>query len=221
MESAARDCHRSGTSCATQDCQNSRRHLTRAEHIVQHNISGNLITVLTLVELITTDLLHKHHTTPELNLKTNQGVRDYAAGLALHLNDGRRTDDAGTKCGVCMRKCLSTRGFFTGRKEVGEQKKKDINSTHGLFLIWQRHHCLKVIGNLGCVHLIWRDPSRDMCLSQWVCCCPFQIGMDATVLNTNLVPWFTGGTVCGSVTKSGALSLYGVLMSPVQIKQQR
>lgn len=85
-----------------------------AEHIVQHNISGNLITVLTLVEVITTDLLHKHHTTPELNLKTNQGVRDYAAGLALHLNDGRRTDDAGTKCGVCMRKCLSARGLFHG-----------------------------------------------------------------------------------------------------------
>lgn len=94
---------------------------------MQHNISGNLITVLTLVELITTDLLHKHHTTPELNLKTNQGVRDYAAGLALHLNDGRRTDDAGTKCGVCMRKCLSARGFFFSSRGVRrwESKKKN------------------------------------------------------------------------------------------------
>lgn len=70
------------------------------QHIVQHNISGNLITVLALLEIITTDLLHKHHMTPELNLKTNQGVCDYAAGLALHLNDGWRTHAAVAKCSV-------------------------------------------------------------------------------------------------------------------------
>lgn len=49
------------------------------------------------IEIITTDPLHKHHTSPELNLKTNQGVCDYAEGLALHFNYSSRTDEAGTK----------------------------------------------------------------------------------------------------------------------------
>lgn len=38
------------------------------------------------IEIITTHPPHKHHTTPELNLKTNQGLCDYAGGLALHFN---------------------------------------------------------------------------------------------------------------------------------------
>lgn len=124
-------------------------------HIVQHNISRNLITVLTLVEIITTDLLHKHHMTPELNLKTNQGVRDYAAALALHLNDGRQTHEAVAKCSVCMHKCLSTRWFEQGVSR-GESKKM-----HSLFHK-QQYHCLKVICNLGYFHVIGQNPFDDI-----------------------------------------------------------
>lgn len=35
--------------------------------------------------------------TPELNLKTNQGVSDYAEGLALHFNYRSTSDEAALK----------------------------------------------------------------------------------------------------------------------------
>lgn len=35
--------------------------------------------------------------TPELNLKTNQGVCDYAGGLALHFNYRSTNDEAAQK----------------------------------------------------------------------------------------------------------------------------
>lgn len=107
----------------------------QGRHIVQHNISGNLITVLTLAEIITTDLLHKHHMTPELNLKTNQAVRDYAAALALHLNDGRRTHSAVAKCGVCMRKCLSERWFEHGVTRWESKRRRTASFTGNSIIV--------------------------------------------------------------------------------------
>lgn len=83
---------------------------------------GNLNHRLDCIQIITTEWLRVRHMTPELNLKTNQGVSDYAGALALHFNYRSTSDEAEVR--LAAKSWLVKRRHECGRAAVFKNRRE-------------------------------------------------------------------------------------------------